>query len=470
MKKLFWILSLVLFIFSCSKDTEIRNDQVNVIDNVTFTKSKQSVQNGAFIDEVEAYISDKSKGYKKSIEKRFGEIYWDYGIVSKSETDDQIYTIIPLVNEKKEYTNALMIGYRRSSNDKLKFYFIKKNALDKLQRKSEIDFSKKATDIPYENALLNFLNFDQQIFGSVDCELADRAKEVFESFSSEDITKSTICYAIIDIYTNAWYQYNPITDTWELLSETTSYNYIGDLCIDIGLDGIPSGNTSGGGSSSGSTSGFSTTTIVVDGPPIQQFDLLQRLNCFNTTSNSSGDHSVTIYVDQPVPNNSNTYTTGSGSGGSSKDKSDVDVGHTFINLTQTINGTSRSFTFGFYPLGGVSPTNPNAIGTFVDDGGHVYDVGLSIDISPYEFNQLISGIQGLSQYSNYNLDNRNCSDFGIDALSIISINLDDTYGSWPFGGGTNPGNLGQDIRSMNISSTMTRDLDGGIAKSTSNCN
>ncbi|MDE0471460.1 MAG: hypothetical protein OXH57_05925 [Ekhidna sp.] len=42
----------------------------------------------------------------------------------------------------------------------------------------------------------------------------------------------------------------------------------------------------------------------------------------------------------------------------------------------------------------------------------------------------------------------NCTDFGIQYSKQAGIKLKDSYGSWPGGSGSNPGNLGEDIRKL----------------------
>ncbi len=65
----------------------------------------------------------------------------------------------------------------------------------------------------------------------------------------------------------------------------------------------------------------------------------------------------------------------------------------------------------------------------------------------------------------YNLNSNNCTDFGISIGNSIGLNLTDTSGSWPGGSGSNPGNFGQDLRSMNPASGTNIDTIGGSAPS-----
>lgn len=48
----------------------------------------------------------------------------------------------------------------------------------------------------------------------------------------------------------------------------------------------------------------------------------------------------------------------------------------------------------------------------------------------------------------YNLNTNNCADFSIQMRNLAGLNLPDTFGTWPGGGGSNPGQLGQVIKGM----------------------
>ena len=55
----------------------------------------------------------------------------------------------------------------------------------------------------------------------------------------------------------------------------------------------------------------------------------------------------------------------------------------------------------------------------------------------------------------YNLNANNCTTFSLDALSAGGIKVPATIGTWLDGSGNDPGDLGEDIRIMNLSSNMT---------------
>lgn len=67
--------------------------------------------------------------------------------------------------------------------------------------------------------------------------------------------------------------------------------------------------------------------------------------------------------------------------------------------------------------------------------------------------------------SSYNLNTNNCSDFALGLFKLMNFNLPDTTGYWPFGNGTNPGDLGEDIRTMPLTNGMSKDTKGGNAPS-----
>lgn len=187
-------------------------------------------------------------------------------------------------------------------------------------------------------------------------------------------------------------------------------------------------------------------------------------NYLDCLISATGSISLTIYVDQPISGERITYTDANGNTGSSIDKESINVGHTFIGLKR--GNVNRSF--GFYPSDGVKPFSPEVGGSILNDASHPYDVSLTINISSSQLNQIINHVKSYNK--NYNLNDNNCSDFGLGIFDILNLPLPDTRGSWPFGGGTNPGDLGEDIRNMTTGNGMSKDTDGGEAPSNSgNC-
>ncbi|QTD36268.1 hypothetical protein JL193_08820 [Polaribacter batillariae] len=202
--------------------------------------------------------------------------------------------------------------------------------------------------------------------------------------------------------------------------------------------------------------------IVIE-TPSKTIDLNKYLKCFENAKSSSS-FSLTIYVDQPIPNKTDTWTNDG-----TLLNPDINVGHTFISLNMSENGVNTTQTFGFYPASGVSPRNPQKNGAWVDDGGHSFDVSAKINLNLNEFQSLINSIKSLGMPT-YNLNSMNCTDAAIQICNTQGMSLPDTNGTWLGGGGSNPGNLGQDIRNMS-NNNLTYNKSGGSAPaSKGNCN
>lgn len=131
---------------------------------------------------------------------------------------------------------------------------------------------------------------------------------------------------------------------------------------------------------------------------------------------------------------------------------DVDPGHTFIRLVKrNADGTVVDRTLGFYPAGAVN--NPlkkgssEADGRLVDDTGKHHEVMESRTIDEAAFKAGLEYIDA-NHEARYNLDDYNCTDFAIGFFAAAGQPLPDTKGYWLGGGGSNPGDLGEDIRAL----------------------
>lgn len=197
--------------------------------------------------------------------------------------------------------------------------------------------------------------------------------------------------------------------------------------------------------------------IVYDELPGDIINLNEYLECFSNAP-TTANFKLTIYADQPVSNQNDTWVNDG-----SIFNPDINVGHTFIGLEMDDGGSVTSQTIGFYPSTGVNPVSPETVGAWVDDSGHHYDVSASINLNHSDFTTLIGNISNLGT-PQYNLNSLNCTDAGIQICNSVGMDIPDTNGSWPGGSGSNPGNLGQDLRSLN-SSNVTTNTTGGTAPS-----
>jgi hypothetical protein len=204
----------------------------------------------------------------------------------------------------------------------------------------------------------------------------------------------------------------------------------------------------------------SNTYAFIAPSDLPGLDLTEYLRCF--TNDATSTYKITVAVDQPIPGTRTKYTTGN-SGSSSSSKGDIDAGHTFLILEQTYsNGIKVIRSLGLYPASSVHPLSPNSSGVFTNDEFHNFDVSLTTTVSNTSFLQFIDILKN-SQSEHYNLNNNNCSSFCTKKLSEIGITLPETSGSWflGIGGGVNPGDLGEDIRQIQLLPNQTRNVSGG---------
>jgi hypothetical protein len=70
----------------------------------------------------------------------------------------------------------------------------------------------------------------------------------------------------------------------------------------------------------------------------------------------------------------------------------------------------------------------------------------------------------------YDLDNFNCTNSAMDALKAININLPDTKSDEPLFSGNDPGDLGEDIRSLNLNDFSAQNGNVKTIRTVSNSN
>ena len=201
--------------------------------------------------------------------------------------------------------------------------------------------------------------------------------------------------------------------------------------------------------------------FVFDAPqsPNPINNLPQKLNCFNTQNNQGGTHKITLYADQPIANSDDCSSLAKRGG------------HAFLGIAQQLNGESKSLNIGLYPQSLLKAIGYSG-GVFNNDENHPYDVSITWDVTPAQFNTLISNLQQFSIPPDYNVAAYNCSDFALSAIQGIGISFDSPKVPQyiPFPPGTFTviyakcsGQLGQDMRAYTPPG-------GGVTKNTSGGN
>jgi hypothetical protein len=190
----------------------------------------------------------------------------------------------------------------------------------------------------------------------------------------------------------------------------TSGNYYG--AVGGGGGGIGGGDGIGGNNKE---SGFFTSpTIQVD---VETFvnnpaiDLAAYLKCFENIPDFGATCSIEIFSDIPVDSDPNKLF----------DLSTQSPGHTFLQLKKSNNDQHALQSIGFYPK-----TNWQSIittapveGKFVDNGGHEFNASFKMNLSPQEFQSVVTEIKYLARSIMYDIDEYNCTDFSLDVFNKV---------------------------------------------------
>ncbi|WP_276484337.1 hypothetical protein [Paraflavitalea pollutisoli] len=205
----------------------------------------------------------------------------------------------------------------------------------------------------------------------------------------------------------------------------------------------------GGGGVGKPTFGASSAVVVLSGThPIP--NAKAYLNCFSNLPGNTNQYQVSIAVAQPIPGTRETWTFVVPS---VDDLRVVNVGHTFLILSQTGPNGAIVRNVGFYPKSLSTPRSPISPGVLNNDQYKKFNIRLNITMTGDQFMTVMDYITQ-NEFSQYNINNYNCTNFALNALAYAGINVYTTVGTWPGGQGYNPGYLGEDIRGMTPTTTM----------------
>ena len=224
---------------------------------------------------------------------------------------------------------------------------------------------------------------------------------------------------------------------------------------------------------------YFATNFVVETPDKNLDNVPNYLKCFSNSSNNT--YKITLNVDQPISGSSAPMNP------FAQDKHTV--GHTYLTLTQIQKSTGETLqrTIGFYPAYEGNILNPNVPSEFHNDAEYSggWDVQLTFQITGEEMMKIVKYIPDYTK-GNYDLSNRNCGNFALDALSQVGINVSpfwmNTYwysagNSYIFGSsptiisGPSIGALGEQLYNTPPNRTATKSHAGGKApKNLGTCN
>jgi|GEM_PF-2104675 len=266
--------------------------------------------------------------------------------------------------------------------------------------------------------------------GSIKEDLGNKIKEVILDKVTKDAKQPAINNDVLQekISKSANVKYTNNDETIELNSDATQIVKTNTLLPTVAPPDLLL--ASAGDSSIGSVEDLELSESELD-----QFDV----------NDDSKYYSVQIYVDQP-------------DNGGDRQPIDpnwqklLDVGHTFIGFNQIkSDDTVVKLKFGFYPKENVYPRIKDESPSIIkNDVNHNFEVCREFEVTKAQFASAFNYAKNVfDQKQTYNLNEYNCTDFAIQVCLQAEINIPDTFGSWVVGGGSNPGDLGEDLRSFN---------------------
>jgi len=241
------------------------------------------------------------------------------------------------------------------------------------------------------------------------------------------------------------------------------------------------GGTGGNGGAGGVASGSDYGAIAGSSRPLPKIALVTKgpniianiqdyFKCFTNVGGSDHTYTVTVCVDQPVPGTREPWRLQSSPGSSSAASNPVDVGHTFLIFSETSGGKTITRNVGFYPNSAVYPWSQSAQGQLNDNEGTSYNISLTVTITNAQFFNMLNYVsQGNNPGYLYDMSTNNCTTFVIHALQAGFVNLSSQIGSWTSGSGYDPGDLGEDIRTIPLSSNMSRNTVENPHPNVGNC-
>jgi hypothetical protein len=205
---------------------------------------------------------------------------------------------------------------------------------------------------------------------------------------------------------------------------------------------------------------LSSLQVIVAPPTSPISNIADYLKCFTFGSSPGQTYTVQVCVDQPDAGTRQPWgLTSGGAAGTFATGNPVNTGHTFLVLTENNQGNIISRNVGFYPSNFVFPTpvTLSSQGALNNDQSHTFNISLTINVSSNQFFNILNYVElGNNAGYYYNLNTNNCTTFVINTVAAGGISLPATEGSWPGGEGYDPGDLGEDIRNMPLTSNMTR--------------
>ena len=276
-----------------------------------------------------------------------------------------------------------------------------------------------------------------------------------------------------------------VVQTIQVCNQIEGYNYAPDdpaggvttwsetSCNTYNLPAMTTGPAMGPGSFPGLLGPKPIPYTIEIMPPTSPIaDITAYLKCFTNSTSIDHTYSVTVCVSQPQSGTRDPWGfTEGGPAGIVAAGNPINVGHTFLIFSENSAGTMITRNVGFYPQSGVNPLSPSSQGQLDDNELTSYNISITFSVSNIQFFSMLNYIViGNNSGYLYDLNTNNCTTFALHALSAGQEMLPSTQGTWPGGSGNDPGDLGEDIRSMTLPPNATRNTVLNPHANQGNCN
>ena len=260
----------------------------------------------------------------------------------------------------------------------------------------------------------------------------------------------TVCYTL------SGYNYSAETGEYYYWTE-----YLGCDNVYFNDNSFTGGSSASGGSygsilRGGGSGGIRPATLILIPQGGYLIENVPRyFDCFSNIPGKNYVYEVSVCVEQPEPGTRQTWSIPGNN--SSSMSNPVFPGHVFLVLKQKSPSKTIIRNIGLYPAGSVTPYSPTSRGQLHNDSQREYDISLSVTMTSSQFFQILNHISTLNSTAyKYDINMNNCTDFALNALAAAGFYLPATKGRWLNGGGFNPGDLGEDIRMMELAPNMKR--------------
>jgi hypothetical protein len=250
--------------------------------------------------------------------------------------------------------------------------------------------------------------------------------------------------------------YNIEIDFWSLywlFNQNSIYNFF--------YTEASSGNDfyiGGGGSGSDGENDNVVASPNYNPPEHPIANVKDEVKCF--TNNNTSTYSISVNVNEPVP----------GTRGLVNASSNFMVGHTYLTLEQNNSDGSQIIrNLGFYPQNSVKPGADIDVSTFGEDSNTPFAVSLQFSVSASELLTVMNTLIA-EQAIPYDMNNFNCTNSAMQALHSININLPSTISNNLLFNGNDPGDLGEDLRGINLDNFSAANGGRKIVRSASGSN